>query len=371
MTPFPPLSEFAERIRRRSTAADVARALHAPKLDPDGLAALLSPAADACLPQLAACSKELTRQRFGNAIQLYAPSISPTIARTAASTAAFPPKTISTGAASRQTEAESEAAILLQRGFHHILLVSGESEKILGVDYLEEIAQRLRRKFASISIEVQPLTLPEYRRLFRAGITSVAVYQETYDRDLYRRLHLAGKKCDFDYRLDTPARVCEAGMREIGIGALLGLSDWRAEGLALGYHLYMLRRRFWKTAVTVSFPRMRPAAGEFEPLDPVSERDLSHLMFALRLFDPDVCLLLSTREEPSFRDGMLGLGPTRYSAGSCTAPGGYSSADRSGAQFEVGDHRSLEEVCRVIRAKGLDPVHKDWDAEFQSQATAV
>jgi 2-iminoacetate synthase len=156
-------------------------------------------------------------------------------------------------------------------------------------------------------------------------------------------------------------------MREVGIGTLLGLSDWRAEGLALGLHLAWLRKNYWRTALTVSFPRLRPAAGEFQPLCQVTERDLSHLIFALRLFDPDVGIILSTREEARYRNGMIGLGPTRYSAGSCTAPGGYSNPEISGEQFAIGDHRNINEVCAAIKQKGFDPVRKDWDAGFQLQ----
>jgi 2-iminoacetate synthase len=154
-------------------------------------------------------------------------------------------------------------------------------------------------------------------------------------------------------------------MREVGIGALLGLSDWRLEGLALGMHLAWLRKNFWRTSLTVSFPRLRPAAGGFSPLVNVEERDLAQLMFALRIFDPDVGLVLSTREEARLRDGMIGLGPTRYSAGSCTAPGGYSDPGQNGEQFSIGDLRSIDEVCMAIKGKGYDPVLKDWDPVFQ------
>ncbi len=345
-------------------AADVERALIANRPTEMDLFALLSPAADVYLPQLAALSQKLTLQRFGKTTQLYAPLYLSNYCTNRCVYCGFSADNRIRRRCLTLDEAENEADILHARGFSHILLVSGEASRV-DVRYLESLAHRLRRRFASISIEVQPLSCPEYTRLFNAGITSVAVYQETYDRPLYDRVHLAGKKCDFDHRLDTPTRAGKAGMREIGIGALLGLGDWRAEGLAIGHHLAWLRKRFWQTAFTVSFPRLRPAAGAFEPPAPVSERDLSHLIFALRIFDPDVGLLLSTREEPRYRDGMLGLGPTRYSAGSCTAPGGYANPDQEGEQFSVGDHRSLPEVCRMIRAHGFDPVSKDWDAVFQ------
>ncbi len=345
---------------------DVIQATSSRKLSLHDLAALLSPAADPFLTQLAEQSAQTTLLRFGRTTQLYAPIYLSNYCTNRCAYCGFSVDNRITRRCLTLDEAEAEAMILSKRGFQHILLVSGEAENAVNTDYLEDLAIRLRKKFAAISIEVQPLSTQEYHRLFLAGITAVAVYQETYDRALYKKVHISGKKCDYDYRLKTPARVAKAGMREVGIGTLLGLSDWRAEGLAIGHHLAWLRKNFWSTSFTVSFPRLRPAAGEFEPLTNVTERDLSQLIFALRLFDPDVGLIVSTREEARFRDGMLGLGPTRYSAGSCTAPGGYSSPETVGEQFSVGDQRSLEEVCSAISNKGFDPVCKDWDREFQT-----
>ena len=348
-----------------STAADVQRALHDDRIDIAGLAALLSPAADDHLPALASRSARITNRRFGRTIQIYAPIYLSNFCVNRCAYCGFAAHNTIERRVLTMAEAEQEAAILQGRGFNHILLVAGEAPARLGVDYLAELALRLRDRFAAISIEVQPLDEEEYARLFAAGITSVAVYQETYDRTVYPQVHHAGKKCDFDYRLATPARAAAAGMREIGIGALLGLADWRLEGLALGLHLAWLRKHYWRTAFTVSFPRLRPAEGGFQPLVLVNERMLSQLIFSLRIFDPDVGLLLSTREEARFRHGMIGLGPTRYSAGSCTAPGGYARPELSGEQFAIGDHRSVQEVCADICGRGYDPVRKDWDATFQ------
>lgn len=346
-------------------SADVEHALQCPDLDIHDLAALISPAASAYLPLMAKRSAEITMQRFGRTIQIYAPIYVSNYCINRCAYCGF-----STGNKIKRRllsidEAVNEAEILRARGFMHILLVAGEAPDKAGVPYFEELARRLRDKFAAISIEIQPLEKDEYERLFRAGITSVAVYQETYDRKLYPSLHLSGKKSDYDFRLATPDRAAAAGMREVGIGALLGLSDWRGEGMALGMHLAWLRKNYWRTALTVSFPRLQPAAGGFEALQQVGEREMTQLLFALRLFDSDVGLLISTREEARYRDGMLGLGPTRYSAGSCTAPGGYAEDSESTEQFEVDDHRSITEVCAAIKSKGLDPVRKDWDAGFQ------
>ncbi len=347
------------------TAQEVERALATPQPRISDLAALLSPAADPHLPRMAAAAAEITALRFGRTTQIYAPLYIHNFCHNRCLYCGFSADNRIERSFLTIDQVTAEAEVLHQRGFNHILLVSGEAPGRMGVEYLEELAQGLRDKFAAVSIEVQPLATEEYVRLFRAGITGVAVYQETYDREVYSAMHPAGRKRDFNYRLETPARVAEAGMREVGIGALLGLSDWRAEGLALGLHLAWLRRNFWRTALTVSFPRLRPAAGGFEPLKAVGEQDLSQLVFALRIFDPDVGIVLSTREEARFRDGMIGLGPTRYSAGSCTAPGGYTHPHAQGEQFSIDDQRTIDQVCAAIRRKGYDPVRKDWDPGFQ------
>ncbi len=364
MLTIPDFQQLSEQVSSCSRA-DVHQALQAPHPGLQGLAALLSPAASAMLPELARRSAAITAQRFGRTIQLYAPVYLSSFCTNRCAYCGFAADNTMDRRVLTMAEAEKEMDILHERGFNHILLVSGEAPAKMGVDYLAELARRTRDRFASITIEVQPLSTAEYARLFVAGITGVAVYQETYDRRTYDQVHLSGKKCDYDFRLASPDRVAQAGMREVGIGALLGLTDWRCEGMALGLHLAWLRKHFWRTALTVSFPRLCPAEGDFQPLTTVTEKDLSQLLFALRIYDPDVGLLLSTREEERFRTGMIGLGPTRYSAGSCTAPGGYAHPELEGEQFAVGDQRTLTEVCASIQAKGHDPVRKDWDSTFQ------
>lgn len=363
------LPEFSElqAFIARTREEDVLHALHALHPGPRELAALLAPAAEPHLAAMARRSALLTRQRFGRTMQIYAPLYLSSYCGNRCAYCGFSTDNVFPRRVLTLAEAEAEAMLLHGRGFNHLLLVAGEAPARLDVAYLAELARRLRPRFAALSIEVQPLAREEYAQLFQAGITAVAVYQETYDRRVYEAVHLAGPKRDFAARLEIPGRVAAAGMREVGIGALLGLADWRAEGLALGLHLAWLRKNYWRTACTVSFPRLRPAEGEFRPLVPVSERDLSQMLFALRIFDPDVGLVLSTREEARFRDGMIGLGPTRYSAGSCTIPGGYGDSAASGEQFQVGDNRSMDEVCAAIQAKDFDPVRKDWDAVFQTR----
>jgi len=362
--PLPDFSELRELVYKPKHPA-VPEVLNRTRLSINDLAVLLAPDAASFLPAMASRAAELTRYRFGRTIQMYAPLYLSNYCGNRCQYCGFSAGNHINRRVLSMSEAEAEADILGARGFSHILLVSGEAPARLSVDYLVELAGRLRPRFSSLSIEVQPLSEDEYGRLYRAGIVGVAVYQETYDAAVYSQVHLAGPKTNMLNRLATPARVAAAGMREVGIGALLGLSDWRLEGLALGLHLAWLRHRFWRTSLTVSFPRLRPAAGGFAPLVEVGERELAQLLFALRIFDPDVGLALSTREEARFRDGMIGLGPTRYSAGSCTAPGGYGDPGQAAEQFEIGDQRTVAEVCQAIRLCGHDPVLKDWDVAFQ------
>ncbi len=360
----PEFSEFQSLFHSPSTT-DVETVLKKDKLDINDLATLLSPVAGEMLPALACRSAAITGQRFGHTIQMYAPVYVSSFCSNKCVYCGFSAENKIERRVLTLDEAEVEMNILAARGFSHILLVSGEAPAKVGVEYLAELARRTRDRFAALTIEVQPLSMEEYRTLFKAGITGVAVYQETYDRKVYKQVHLSGNKADYDYRLESPARVAEAGMREVGIGFLMGLADWRCEGLVLGMHLAWLRKQYWRTNITVSFPRMRPAEGAYEPPLPAGEKELTQLLFALRIFDHDVGLVLSTREEERYRNGMIGLGPTRYSAGSCTAPGGYAHPELEGEQFSVGDHRSLPEVCESIRVRNHDPVHKDWDSTFQ------
>ncbi len=363
-----PSTKERQQLVMASTRRDVERALTASRPSERDLAALLSPAAADYLQAMAARSAEITAQRFGRTIQIYAPVYLSNFCANKCTYCGFSADNSIQRQVLTMEEAEQEAMILHKRGFNHILLVSGEAPGKLDVQYLETLAARLKQRFAAISIEVQPLAADEYARLFAAGITSVAIYQETYDRETYSRVHPSGPKRDFDFRLETPARAAGAGMRETGIGVLLGLAEWRSDSLALGLHLRWLRKKYWRTAFTVSFPRLRPAEGNFKPEIPVSETNLSQLLFALRIFDPDAGLILSTREEVRFRDGMIGLAPTRYSAGSCTAPGGYGNPElETGKQFSIGDQRTIDQVCDAIKAKGYDPVRKDWDPEFQNR----
>ncbi|TRO80245.1 2-iminoacetate synthase ThiH [Trichloromonas acetexigens] len=353
------------------TSSDVERALAAERLRPDDLQALLSPAAAGYLEEMAARANRLTLQRFGKNILMYAPLYISNLCTNGCRYCGFsasnqvPRRTLSLD------EVWTEAKVLYDLGFRHILLVTGESPKAVDNDYLAACVRRIQPLFSSISIEVYPMETEGYRQMVEAGVDGLTVYQETYDRALYQEMHPFGKKRDYDFRLLTPERGGAAGLRRIGLGFLLGLGEFRSEAFFLGLHALHLSRHYWRTQVSVSFPRIRPADGGFQPLHPVSDRHFVQLLCTLRLLLPDAGLVLSTRESAALRNNLLPLGITQMSAGSCTAPGGYADKDLSTQQFAIDDDRSPEEVCRLIRASGYEAVWKDWDGAFLDHSKAV
>jgi 2-iminoacetate synthase len=225
----------------------------------DRLLILVSPAAENYLEKMAQSAHELTLQRFGRTIRLYAPLYLSNLCVNSCvycgfnKTHKFPRIRLTI------EQALADAEIIAKEGFRDLLLVSSEDKSFITVDYLTELASKLRGKFSSLSAEIYQMTTEEYAKLFAAGIEGVTLYQETYNRDLYRKYHPAGPKADYDYRLSAPDSFGQAGMREIGIGALLGLNDWRLETLALAEHAQHLMKRYWKSRVSVSVPRIRPA----------------------------------------------------------------------------------------------------------------
>ncbi|MEZ4484325.1 MAG: 2-iminoacetate synthase ThiH [Syntrophotaleaceae bacterium] len=347
-----------------ATADDVQRALASEQLRLNDFIALLSPVAEGYLEPLAQRAHRLTQQRFGKTIQLYAPLYLSNECCNGCLYCGFNASNKMERRTLSLDEAESEARILHQRGFRHIQLLTGETPGAADPEYLAAVVQRLRSLFSSISIEVYPMDTAGYAQMVAAGVDNLTVYQETYDRDLYAELHPFGPKRDFDWRLGTAERGGAAGLRSIGIGALLGLSDWRNEGFYVGLHARYLAKHFWRSRINISFPRLRPADGGFAPRSPVSDTALVQLICALRLLMPDSALVLSTRESAALRDHLLPLGITQISAGSSTAPGGYGHQEEANQQFAIDDDRDAEEICAMLRAKGYDPVFKDWDRAF-------
>jgi 2-iminoacetate synthase len=347
----------------RATPADVERALARDgRRDLRDFAALLSPAASERLEDLAQAAHAATVRRFGRTIHLFAPLYLSNECVSSCTYCGFSAENEIARRTLSPDEVLAEALELRRRGFRHLLLVAGEHARIVSKDYLVECARVLAPHVPSLSVEVQVWDTATYRRLVEAGCDGLVVYQETYDRATYGAVHLKGKKRNYDWRLAAPDRGAEAGMRRLGIGALLGLhADWRWEALALAVHAQALTRRWWRCEVAVSLPRLRPAAGGFAPADAVGDRDFVQLLCALRLLLPDLAVSLSTREPPALRDALLRLGVTHLSAGSHTEPGGYAAPSDAEPQFEISDTRSAAEMATVLRDAGYDPVWKDWE----------
>ncbi len=360
--------DLLQKKLEQVNAADVEKALELPvgTYNFEKLSVLISPAAEKYLEQMAQMSGRLTVQRFGRTIKLYAPLYLSNYCINSCRYCGFNRNSDFKRTRLTIDQAIVEAELIAQNGFKDILLVSGEDRNFINIDYLVKLAKKLRPKFSSISIEIYRVAESEYAELLRAGIEGVTLYQETYNRPAYAYFHLSGPKADYDSRLKAADSMGRAGMRQIGLGVLLGLTDWRVETLALAEHGHYLMKRHWKSHISFSFPRLRPAhavgVAQFKHLP--EPKNLVQMITALRLCFADAGLVLSTREPAKLRDSLINLGITRLSAGSKTNPGGYSGNDDTGRQFEVDDARSPIEVAEMIKQKGMEAVWKDWDKAF-------
>jgi len=389
-----PLAALLQRSRTASTPA--ARAsLNQAELSLQDFAHLISPAGAELLEPLSRRSRQMTQQRFGKVIRLFAPLYLSNECINTCKYCGFSRDNPILRVTLSPEEVRREARALLGQGFRNILLVSGEHPKFVSTDYMAQCIGLLHEEVPSLSLEIGPMETEEYQPLVRAGAEGLVVYQETYDRAVYSGMHTAGPKRNFEWRLETPERSYAAGFRRIGIGALYGLGDWRFEALSVAAHAAYLLRNCWKAQLTISLPRLRPCAGEFTPLTHLNDRELVQLVCAFRLIFPDVGLVLSTRESAKLRNGLIPLGITLMSAGSHTEPGGYTGAGKEklhhtergkivelGAsewatpdhrpvnatgQFQIADERSPQEVADLICQLGYEPVWKDWDAALTAQ----
>ena len=348
-------------------------------------ASLLQPKEGAELEAMALEAEQLTRQNFGRTMRLFAPLYLSNECVNICKYCGFSRDNPILRVTLSVDQVETEARHLFAQGFRNVLLVAGEHPKFVSTDYLAQCVARLNAFIPALSLEVGPMETVDYIPSVRAGAEGLVVYQETYDRVAYAELHTAGPKKDFDWRLDCPERAYAAGFRRLGIGALFGLAPWQDEALHLAAHVDYLLRHCWKSSVTVSLPRLRPAAGQFEPRHDFNDRALVQVILALRLCFPQIGIVLSTREAAALRDRLARLGVTMMSAGSHTEPGGYTGAGEESIhqtqkgkavaviasegehlsateQFAIADERSPAEVSARLRELGLEPVWKDWDA---------
>ncbi|MEK2062785.1 2-iminoacetate synthase ThiH [Vibrio parahaemolyticus] len=351
------------------TAQDVERALAKPKRDLEDFKALISPAAEPYLEQMAKLSYSLTRKRFGNTMSLYIPLYLSNLCANACTYCGFSMENRIKRRTLNRDEVEAEIDAIKRMKFDSVLLVTGEHETKVGMKYFREMVPIIKQRFNYLAMEVQPLDQDEYAELKTLGLDAVMVYQETYHPKTYAQHHLRGNKMDFRYRLETPDRLAKAGIDKIGLGALIGLEEWRTDCFFAAAHLDYLERTYWQSRYSISFPRLRPCAGNvpasgLQPKSVMTDKQLVQLICTYRLFNPEVELSLSTRESPQFRDNVLPLGITSMSAASKTQPGGYATEEVELEQFEISDERSAASVEDMIRAKGFDPVWRDWHSAY-------
>jgi 2-iminoacetate synthase len=345
-------------------------------------AALLAPVDGARFEAMAQEARVLTRQNFGRTMRMFAPLYLSNECINNCRYCGFSRDNPILRITLTVDQVEAEARHLAAQGFRQVLLVAGEHPKFVNGSYLSECIDALAPHFSSISLELGPMETADYKPLVEAGAEGLVVYQETYDRAVYAKMHTSGPKRDFNWRLDCPERAYAAGFRRIGVGALFGLAPWRMEALALAAHVEYLLKRCWQSDLTVSLPRLRPAAGEFVPPFSLGDRELAQMICAFRICFPPVGIVLSTRERAPLRDALASLGVTTMSSGSHTEPGGYTGQGRGAVhqtvrgrilppdesadalatgQFEISDERSPAEVATALRREGFEPVWKDWD----------
>lgn len=355
---------------------------------------LLSEDTGGPLEVLARRSQLLTRQHFGKTMRLFAPLYVSNECINNCKYCGFSRDAGILRTTLTVDQVVKEGRYLHGLGFRNVLLVAGEHPKFVSEGYLQSCLDALKPFIPSLSLEVGPMEDAQYADIVRHGAEGLIVYQETYDRATYQQLHTAGPKKNFDWRLNCPERAYFGGFRRIGVGALFGLANWQSEALALCAHLEYLYRHCWKAQFTVSLPRMRPYAGNYEyepdPLLHLPDKDFVRLITVFRILFPQLGIVVSTRESAALRDAVATLGVTHMSAGARTEPGGYTGAGsddlhltikgrrveletKSGCetateQFQITDHRSPAEMAEMLRRQGLDPVWKDWEESLLASA---
>ncbi len=331
-------------------------------LSPEDFLVLLSPAAEGHLESMAQKAHELTLRYFGRAVSIFTPLYISDVCTNQCRYCGFNAKNTQPRRHLSVEEAAAEAFAIADLGFQHILLLTGDAPKVSSPEYIAGVVRRIKPRFASVGIEVYSQTEENYRLLVEAGVDSMTMFQETYDPELYAWLHPAGPKRDYGFRLSAPERAARAGMRSLGVGALLGLGAFEQDAFATGLHAWWLQRRFPGVELSVSIPRICPHEGEFEVTHGVDDRHLVQYVTALRCFLPRAGITCSSRESAFMRDHLVPVGVTRVSAGVSTAVGGRATEDlHNPGQFEITDHRSLEQMMAALAANGYQPVLKDWE----------
>ncbi len=349
------------------TASDVERALQKEHCDVDDFMALISPAAEPYLEQMAQLSRKYTEARFGRTMSMFIPLYITNSCTNSCIYCGFHVANKMHRTILTPDEIVQEYKAIKRLGpFENLLIVTGENPAKAGVPYLAKALDLAKPFFANLKIEVMPLATEEYEELTHHGMNGVICFQETYHRENYKTYHPRGMKSNFEWRVNGFDRMGMAGVHSIGMGVLIGLEkEWRTDLTMMARHLRYLQKHYWRTKYSVNFPRMCPAEnGGFQPNCIMTDRELAQLTFAMRIFDHDVDISYSTRERADYRDHMATLGVTTMSAGSKTEPGGYFTYPQALEQFEVSDPRTVDEVVAGLKRVGVEPVWKDWDGSF-------
>jgi len=349
-----------DAVLESTTSDQVLKIIGKDRLTAMDFLALLSPAAEKHLEIMAQRAHQLTMQNFGRVIFLFTPIYLSDYCTNKCVYCGFNVTNTFTRKKLTLSEVEREAQSIAASGLKHILLLTGDAPTIAGVAYIKECAQILQKYFTAIAIEVYAMDTEEYASLIDSGVESMTMFQETYNPLLYDRLHLAGPKKDYRYRLDAPERACQAGIRSVNLGALLGLDQWRRDGFFVGLHTDYLQNKYSDVEVSLSLPRIRPTMGQCETGLTVNDKSMVQFMTAFRLFMPRAGITLSTRENAEFRNHAIQLGVTKMSAGVNTAVGGHIESQENSGQFEISDNRSVAQMCEAILKLGYQPVFKDW-----------
>lgn len=345
------------------TAEDVRRALEKDIINKEDFKALLSPAAEPFIEEMAVKAKAVKERYFGNNIYMFTPLYISNYCENYCIYCGFNCHNKINRMKLNEEQIEEELKAIAKTGLQEILILTGESRNASGIEYISKALKLARKYFKVVGIEIYPVNSDEYKVLNEAGADYVTVFQETYNSDKYETLHLEGHKRIFPYRLNSQERALMGNMRGVGFGALLGLDDFRKDALATGLHANILQSKYPHGEIAISCPRLRPIINnkEINPKD-VHETQLLQVVCAYRLFLPFANITISTREKPKFRDNIIKIAATKISAGVSTGIGSHSEdeSEKGDEQFEIADPRNVEEVFEAIKEAGLQPVMCDY-----------
>lgn len=363
------MSQVSSYDSSEYTAKDVRTALQHETVTLEDFKALLSPAAESFLEQMAQRARIETSKHFGNTVYLFTPLYIANYCENYCVYCGFNCYNHIQRMKLTMEQIEREMKVIADSGMEEILILTGESRAMSNVEYIGQACKLARKYFRMVGVEIYPVNTDEYRYLHECGVDYVTVFQETYDTDKYETLHLMGHKRIWPYRFDSQERALMGGMRGVGFSALLGLSDFRKDALASALHVYYLQRKYPQAEMSLSCPRLRPIInnGKINPLD-VHEKQLCQVLCAYRIFMPFVGITVSSRESASFRNGIAKIAATKISAGVSTGIGDHESkysGEQSGEQegdeqFEINDNRSLQAMYADMSKEGLQPVLNDY-----------